>query len=197
MTSDPKDDPSDAPGVDPIPALPRPRRRSPVRSAAAAGLAALASSGTGVVSAIAPVDPVPAQALAPAAWLAGCWENVGREAGSGEQWMAPAGGAMLGLSRTLRGGAMREFEFMVIRADGAGRLSYSAWPSGRGPTVFTQPGNGASAADTLVFENLAHDFPQRIVYRRDGPDRITARIEGQRDGVLRGLDFPMRRVACP
>ena len=29
-------------------------------------------------------------------WLAGCWSQDGREAGSVEQWTAPAGGTMLG-----------------------------------------------------------------------------------------------------
>ena len=41
-----------------------------------------------------------AQARAPiaaAAWLAGCWSADGKDAGSAEQWMAPAGGSMLGL----------------------------------------------------------------------------------------------------
>jgi Domain of unknown function (DUF6265) len=145
------------------------------------------------------LEPIPEQALAPAAWLAGCWNFTGREAGSSEQWMAPAGGAMLGMSRTLRGGAVREFEFMVLRADPQGLLSYSAWPAGKGPTVFMQATAPATAAaePVLVFENPNHDFPQRIIYRRDGADRAFARIEGRRGGSAVGLDFPMRRVACP
>ena len=32
-------------------------------------------------------------------------------------------------------------------------------------------------ASSVVFENLQHDFPQRIIYRRDG-DRLCARVEG-------------------
>jgi hypothetical protein len=32
---------------------------------------------------------------------------------------------------------------------------------------------------------------------RTPPDELLARIEGERDGELRGIDFPLRRVACP
>ncbi|MDP2958801.1 MAG: hypothetical protein Q8N53_20420 [Longimicrobiales bacterium] len=48
----------------------------------------------------------------------------------------------------------------------------------------------------LVFENLQHDFPQRILYRPLGLDSLVARIEGPRRDGPRGFDFPMRRVSC-
>jgi hypothetical protein len=43
---------------------------------------------------------------------------------------------------------------------------------------------------------LAGDFPQRIMYRALPHGRLAARIEGLRGGTLRGVDFPMKRVAC-
>ena len=43
-------------------------------------------------------------------WLAGCWSRTDAEAGSGEQWTAPAGGTMLGVSRTVRDGRTVEYE---------------------------------------------------------------------------------------
>lgn len=51
-------------------------------------------------------------------------------------------------------------------------------------------------ADVVTFENLAHDFPQRVIYRRAGADSLIARVEGTRAGQPRGFDFPYRRVAC-
>ena len=47
----------------------------------------------------------------------------------------------------------------------------------------------------VVFENLAHDFPQRIIYRRNRRRRVTARIEGTVKGESRGRDFPYSRCA--
>jgi hypothetical protein len=53
------------------------------------------------------------------------------------------------------------------------------------------------ALDTLVlFENAAHDFPQRIGYRRLGNDSLVAWIEGTRQGRTRRVEFPYGRVAC-
>lgn len=146
----------------------------------------------GTTGAQAQTDP-----FAPVEWLAGCWTQTGREAGSAEQWMAPAGGVMLGMARTLKNGRVVEFEFMQIRADAAGQLSFIAQPQGRPPTEFAllrqQDGEGAEA----VFENAGHDFPQRVIYRREAADRLVARIEGRLKGQERGIDFPMQRAACP
>lgn len=135
-----------------------------------------------------------ADPFAPIAWLAGCWTQQGREAGSVEQWMAPAGGVMLGMARTLKNGRAVEFEFMQIRADADGRLSFTAQPQGRPPTEFKLLRQGEAGA---VFENPGHDFPQRVMYRREAADRLVARIEGAVNGKERGIDFPMVRAACP
>jgi len=135
-----------------------------------------------------------ADPFAPIAWLAGCWGQQGREAGSVEQWMPPAGGLMLGMARTLKNGRVVEFEFMQIRTDAENKLSYVAQPQGRPPTTFALLRHGE--AET-VFENAAHDFPQRVIYRREAPDRLMARIEGTLNGKERGIDFPMQRTTCP
>jgi len=99
---------------------------------------------------------------------------------------------MLGASRTTMGSATSEFEQLRLKAEGD-RIVYVAAPSGQKETSFSS----ITIADTLmVFENTAHDFPQRIIYRRRGADSIIARIEGMRGGRLSGVDYPFRRVAC-
>lgn len=132
--------------------------------------------------------------FAPVAWLAGCWAQQGREAGSIELWSAPAGGLMLGMARIVKNGRVVEFEFMQMRADAEGKLSYIAQPQGRPPTTFKLLSDGEAE---VVFENPAHDFPQRVSYRRTAADRLVARIEGEMNGKARGIDFPMQRTACP
>ena len=125
-------------------------------------------------------------------WLAGCWSRGSGALVMEEQWMRPRGGAMLGMSRTIRRDTMVEYEHLRIH-DRAGRVVYVAMPSGQAMTEF----EAATTSDSAVtFENAAHDFPQRIIYRRRGADSVIARIEGTRAGQLRAVDFPFRRVAC-
>jgi hypothetical protein len=147
-----------------------------------------------LLAACAPLAQAQTDPFAPVAWLAGCWAQQGREAGSVEQWMAPAGGLMLGMARVLKHGRVIEFEFMQLRADAEGRLSFIAQPQGRPPTEFKLLRAGEAEA---VFENANHDFPQRISYRRVSAAELVARIEGEMSGKLRGIDFAMQRTACP
>jgi hypothetical protein len=127
------------------------------------------------------------------AWLAGCWALDAAEPGSGEQWMMPAGGTMLGAGRTVKGGQTVSFEFMQLRVQPDGVVAFIAQPSGRPPTAFPLLRAGEREA---VFENPQHDFPRRVMYARQG-ERLQARIEGTRNGVARGIDFAMVRTACP
>jgi hypothetical protein len=107
--------------------------------------------------------------------------------------MAPRGDSILGLSRTTRDDRLASFEIVVIRKRD-GTLVYEADPSGQSPATFVANTIGDA---TIVFENLEHDFPQRIGYQRSGPDSLSAWIEGTRDGEARRIDFPYRRVPCP
>ncbi|HET9227285.1 MAG TPA: DUF6265 family protein [Thermoanaerobaculia bacterium] len=125
------------------------------------------------------------------AWLSGCWARVGGEAGSGETWTAPAGGTLLGVSRTVKGGKTVAHEFMQIRETGPGQIAFIALPSGQKEASFPLVRLSGQEA---VFENPQHDFPQRVIYRRDG-DSLTGRIEGNEGGQTKGFDFPMKR--CP
>lgn len=131
--------------------------------------------------------------IAALSWMSGCWRQESPSRTVDEVWMAPAGGGMLGMSRTLSKGRIVEYEFLQIRAEG-GRLVYIAKPSGQPEASFTAKTIGTR---DVVFENLSHDFPQRIIYRLQPDGSIAARIEGTANGTPRGIDFPMRRVACP
>ena len=126
-------------------------------------------------------------------WLAGCWELTAAGRVVEEQWTRPRGGLMLGLGRTVRGDSLIEFEQVRIFERG-GRLVYGANPSGQTPAEF----ESIQVSDSAVtFENLGHDFPQRVMYRRPSADSLVGRVEGMGRGQLRGMDFPYARGACP
>ena len=127
------------------------------------------------------------------AWLQGCWEMTSERRMIEEQWMAPRGNSMIGMSRTVRDGRLVEFELVVLREQGD-RLAYDARPSGQPPAVFLSK----SVSDSMVvFENPEHDFPHTIGYRRERPDSLFAWIEGIDGGQTRRIDFRYRRAVCP
>ncbi len=126
-------------------------------------------------------------------WLAGCWSQDGREAGSVEQWTAPAGGTMLGMSRTVSGGETVAFEYLRIVEEEGGLVALIASPSGQETARFRMV---SMCEYDVFFENKEHDFPQRIIYRLVASGKLLGRIEGVVDGVERSADFPMTRADC-
>lgn len=138
------------------------------------------------------VSPVSAQGIADLSWLAGCWSHERGESGSMEMWTAPAAGTLFGVSRTVKNNQTVAHEFMQIRTVD-NELVFIAQPSNQPEGRFRAV---QSSAIEVVFENLQHDFPQRVMYRRTSNDSIHARIEGMRDGKLHGIEFPMKRLNC-
>lgn len=119
-------------------------------------------------------------ALDDLAWMAGHWSAIVEGIVMEEAWFEPLGGVMLGIHRDVRPGSRAFFEYLRIeeREDG---LVYVASPMGRGATDFPL---ATFDAQSVVFENPGHDFPQRIIYSREG-DRLTAKAEAMVEGELR------------
>ena len=145
----------------------------------------LASAACPALTAQAPVPT----AIDGLAWLAGCWSQTRPDGLIEEHWTKPAGGTMLGMGRTVRGGKTIEFEFLQIR-EVNGQLAYVARPSGQAEATF--PVKTLTGTD-VVFEDLAHDFPQRVIYRRTPGGGVNARVEGTRNGQTRGVDYAYTR----
>jgi hypothetical protein len=136
--------------------------------------------------------PAPVATLARLGWLAGQWrlERAGRV--TDEHWMAPAGGVMLGMSRTVSKGRVLEHEFLQIREGPGGDVFYVALPSRQKETAF----KAVAQTDTdVVFENKEHDFPQVIGYSLKPDGSVVAYIEGPgKDGATKRIEYPYRRV---
>jgi hypothetical protein len=137
-----------------------------------------------------PLDEARAQRGKPAAragitqlaWLAGTWTGHDGPVAFQERWTTPAGGAMLAVSRTVKGDRMVAFEFLrIVERDGS--LVYIAQPNGRPPTEFTLT---AITADSATFENPTHDFPKMIRYSKRADGSLEARVSdgGQKAEVF-------------
>jgi hypothetical protein len=143
-------------------------------------LAAAASAGAQTVS------------IKDVAWLQGCWEMRDGDRVVEERWMPPRAGSMLGVGRTTRGPKLIEHEYVVL-TERDGRLAYEAHPSGQATATFMSK---PIAGREVVFEDPAHDFPQRVGYRSTGPGQLLAWVEGISGGKARRIEFDYRLVNC-
>lgn len=158
-------------------------------------LVSLASTAGAQIAARPPGPSEGRDAVQRLSWFTGCWRRQapGSPNVVEEHWMAPRAGFALGMSRTVRNDTI-VVEYEQLRLfQRTGRAVYHAEPSGQTPTDF----EAQTTSDSLVvFENPAHDFPQRIIYRKRGADSLIARIEGTMRGQARAADFAYARVAC-
>lgn len=117
-------------------------------------------------------------------WMAGFWVGIEHGTRMEELWMRPAGGVMLGLHRDIDSAGLVWFEYLRIETTESG-IAYVTSPQGHGTTVFPLK---EAARERVVFENLEHDFPQRIIYRLED-DGLHARIEGLEDGKVKAREW--------
>jgi hypothetical protein len=126
-------------------------------------------------------------------WMTGYWLSCDGGRQVSETWTGAGSGVLVGAGLT-RGARGVDFEFLRI-APHEGGLAYFGSPGGAAPTPFrmVKQDNGSA-----VFENLAHDFPQRIIYTRSG-DVMTARVENA--DATQGMSWRFTRApldqACP
>lgn len=126
-------------------------------------------------------------------WMAGCWAGQSGRMTFEEIWTRPASGSMMGMSRVLKSGRVVFSEFMRIDTREGAVIYTPRIGSKQGPVDFKLK---TISDSEVVFENPAHDFPQRILYRRS-PKGLLGRIEGRDKGKERAEDFPMQQAACP
>jgi hypothetical protein len=143
-------------------------------AAALAAFAALQSQGAG---------------LDDLSWLAGSWMERKGATDTEEHWLAPKGGLMMAMNRTVRDGKVVSFELLRIEMRGD-KPVYLSMPNGR-PAVEFKPVE--EAPSRIVFEDAGRDFPRRILYWRDG-EALMARIEGKIGGEPRSREWRFERV---
>lgn len=153
---------------------------------------ALADRPTAFLSHPSATPKTAAHTISELGWIAGDWQTAaGGRSQSEEHWTQPNAGTMFAISRTIAGTRTVEFEFLRIE-ERAGDIFYVAQPKGRCPgtdfKLTTLTGQSA------VFENPQHDFPKRIIYRRNADGSLTASIDGGEGTKAMAFPFqPMKK----
>lgn len=147
--------------------------------------------GSLLVSPLAAQDTARPSSLHGLAFMSGCWQ--GRTASGSiieERYTTPSNNLLLGTTRYLRDGNTRSFEFTLI-GEASGSSQLIPHPGGKASVTFKE----AERSDgRVVWENPAHDYPQRIIYHRFAADSLSARIELTDGG--KANEYRMGRVAC-
>lgn len=132
--------------------------------------------------------------IADLAFLAGSWVVESGAVRVEEQWLCPGPDGMVGMARTTSVAKAKTvlFEYLRIEAR-VGGLVYVAQPKGGPATEFPLV---RLEAGTAVFENLAHDFPKRVVYTKRPDGGLTARVEGDASSPEKAEEFLYRPAAA-
>ncbi len=123
-------------------------------------------------------------------WVLGYWEMVSPEGKVTESWIRTNDSVYSGIGKytDTAGQTLTTEEISIVLRDGA--LLYIPLVSHQNngqPVVFKE----ASFSDTMVvFENKSHDFPQRIVYVKQGEGKMLAYIEGEMNGEPAKMEYP-------
>jgi hypothetical protein len=128
-----------------------------------------------------------------ASWLIGEWGNTSEQGTLYESWVADNDSVFTGRSYFIRHGDTVSSEAIKLV-----QLKDSIYYI---PVVRNQNDGMAVKfklvsydSATLRFENLSHDFPQKITYHKVSPDSLFAEISGIVKGELRSEKFPMAKI---
>ena len=134
----------------------------------------------------------PAPKILELAWLSGDWQTApGGRALIEEHWTVPAGGTMIGMGRVVAGEKTAEFEFLRIEQRG-NDLYYVANPNANCPqTDFKLT---RLTGQEVIFENPAHDYPKRVMYRKNSDGSLVASIDAGEGTKSQSFSYlPMRK----
>ena len=129
--------------------------------------------------------PLHAQEIEKLFWMTGTWTQTREGETVQESWLGPRGKMMVAVNLTTSARRGTSFEYLRI-ADTPSGLAYLASPGGKPPVEFKLKELGDKR---VVFENLANDFPQRVMYWMEPDGAMKARIEGTAQGKTRGMEW--------
>ena len=105
-----------------------------------------------------------------------------------ESWLGPRGKMLVAVSLTTSYSGQASFEYMRITETPTGLVFYAS-PGGAAPTPFTLK---TISDNRVVFENLANDFPHRVIYHLDAAGILHARIEDSLGGKAKAMEWAFK-----
>ena len=131
--------------------------------------------------------------LASASWLIGVWIHESPKGNIYESWKKLNDSLLVGRSYRVAGSdTITSENISLVELNGEVNYIPTVTDQNKGlPVKFKLT---SISQDKLVFENLTHDFPQRILYQRVTADSLVAEISGTMNGTQQSQRFPMYRT---
>lgn len=111
-------------------------------------------------------------------WMLGKWQSSTEEGILYEEWKKVNDSTYSGHAYAITPEGDTTFSETAEITKVNGAITYSVTVNEESSTDFALVDN----QDIAVFENVDHDFPQRIIYQKLAKDSLFARIEGTVDG---------------
>ena len=136
---------------------------------------------------------LPQPLIEKAGWLIGTWENKTERGIIYESWIKKNDSEFLGKNYVLKGMDTVVFETIRLVQENDS-LFYIPTVSNQNNALPVRFAMKSITANTMIFENKAHDFPQEISYSMINKDSMLAQISGMKNNVNRTQHFQMIRV---
>jgi hypothetical protein len=127
-------------------------------------------------------------------WLQGKWESNIHGKKICEEWKLVNDSTLFGASYFIQNMDTLIQETMNIEIR-EGQMFFKAIAIAEDSTIEETKFELLSlTSEKVEFENLLHDFPQKIVYARQNKDSLIAYIDGNYNGQYNRINFPMKRI---
>jgi Domain of unknown function (DUF6265) len=127
-----------------------------------------------------------------AQWLIGKWENKSKDGNLEETWKKVNDSTLQATSYFIKEGDTLHYETVILQQNGED-LIYNATVQGQNDDKAVAFKLNTEIEKQLVFENLKHDYPQKISYTQVTKDSLLAKITGIIDGKATSEQFPMKK----
>lgn len=128
-----------------------------------------------------------------AIWLLGNWENNSEFGNLTENWTKVNDSTYQGQSYFIKNKDTLHFESISLQQIGE-NLTYTAKVEGQNKNESIPFKLKSITAKQMVFENVKHDYPQKIVYNQITKDSLVAVISGIQEGKPTSEQFAMKKT---
>ncbi|MFV8270935.1 DUF6265 family protein [Flavobacterium sp. GT2N3] len=126
-------------------------------------------------------------------WLLGNWENKSADGSLTENWVELNDSTFQAQSYYIKEKDTLHFESITLQQKGK-YLTYNAAVKGQNNDQAVAFKLKTGTAKQLVFENLKHDYPQKISYTQITSDSLVAKISGIQQGKPSSEEFSMKKI---